>query len=208
MDFVDHIYYINLDYRTDRRLQFEDWIEQSGFPMNKVTRISATHVPGRGHLGCTLSHIKTLETFIQSPHHRCLVLEDDYIPNDIHTFWENFEKLKSQNIDFDLVMCAYNSLECEEGPAEYLKKVKSSFTSSGYLITKAFAPRLLENIKEAANLCEKREQETRKKADEFCIDVYWTTLMTVSKWYCFFPRIGKQSASYSDVQGHYTEYNA
>lgn len=205
---VDHVYYINLDYRTDRRLQFEDWIEESKFPLEKVTRVSAVHVPGRGHLGCTLSHIKTLELFLQSNHKVCLILEDDYIPINIKTFWENFNKLEDYHIDFDLIMCAYNNLECDSGPAEFLKKVKASFTSSGYLITKSFAPILLQNLYEAAKLCDEKENETLVKADEFCIDVYWTKLMPISKWYCFFPRIGKQSASYSDVQGHYTEYNA
>jgi hypothetical protein len=208
MNTIDHVYYINLDYRSDRRLQFEDWIEESGFPAKKVTRVSATSVPGRGHIGCLLSHIKTLEEFLKLGHNNCLVLEDDYIPVDIKTFWNNFEALEKSKIEYDIVMCAYNVLEYEEGPVDYLKKVKSSFTSSGYLITKSFAPILIENFKEAVHKCIEQENVTKQKANEYCLDVYWQKLMPLSKWYCFYPRIGIQRESYSDIQGHVTAYNA
>ncbi len=208
MDTIDHVYYINLDYRSDRRLQFEDWIEESGFPTEKVTRISATSVPGRGHIGCLLSHIKTLEEFLKSDHHNCLVLEDDYVPLELKTFWNNFETLEKSKIDYDLIMCAYNVLKYDEGPVDFLKKVNSSFTSSGYLITKAFAPTLLNNFKEAVQKCIEQENITKQKANEYCLDNYWQNLMPISKWYCFYPRIGIQRESYSDIQGHVTAYNA
>lgn len=35
------IYYINLAYRTDRRAQFEEWIQESRFPLDKVERVDA-----------------------------------------------------------------------------------------------------------------------------------------------------------------------
>jgi hypothetical protein len=208
MDFVEHVYYINLDHRTDRKLQFEEWIQQTNFPLEKVTRISAIHIPGRGHIGCTLSHIKAIEQFINSPYNNCIIYEDDYTPIDALSFWSNFQKLKEANIDYDVIMCAYNCLKYEDGPVDFLKRVKLSYTASGYLITKKFAPVLLENIKEAAQKAERREKQIGCKADEFCIDVHWMKLMPLSKWYCFYPRIGKQCASYSDIRGAYSDYNA
>lgn len=208
MNTIDHIYYINLDYRTDRRLQFEDWLQESGFPEDKVTRISAIQINGRGHLGAALSHCKALQTFLASSHKNCIIFEDDFVPIDLNTFWNNFKLLHDSNISYDLIMCSYNVLNYEEGPVNFLKKVVESFTASGYLITREFAPKLLENFKEAAENIVKVENETRKKADDFCLDVHWMKLMPISNWYCFFPRIGKQAASYSDIQGHYTDYNA
>lgn len=208
MDTIDHVYYINLDYRTDRRLQFEDWIEESGFPSEKVTRISGIPTPGNGILGCTMGHIKAIETFLESTHTNCIIFEDDYVPLDINTFWQNFQKLREYNIDYDLVMGSYNVLDYKNTDYDFLKKVNSSLTASAYLITRNFAPKLLEIFKEGLQKKIERESITHRKADEFSNDVYWQKLMPISNWYCFYPRIGIQRESYSDIQGHITSYNA
>jgi hypothetical protein len=208
MNTIDHIYYINLDYRTDRRLHFEEWIEESGVPMEKVTRISAISTPGNGALGCIMSHIKTLETFLNSNHNTCLIFEDDYVPIDTKTFWDNFKKLKDYNVDYDLIMGSYNVLEYDDTQYDFLKHVKKSFTTSSYITKRDFIPKLLENYKDCLQKKIEKETITHTKADEFSLDVYWQKLMPISKWYCFYPRIGIQRESYSDIQGHITAYNA
>jgi GR25 family glycosyltransferase involved in LPS biosynthesis len=208
MNGIDHIYYINLDYRSDRRLQMEDWLEESHVPSEKITRISAIPTPGRGHIGATLSHCKALETFLSSSFNTCVIFEDDFIPLDLSTFWQNFQKLKDQKVDYDIVVGSYNFLECNDTQYDFLKKVKKSYTASAYVITRNFAQKLLENFKEAVQKCVETENRTGQKADEYCLDVYWEKLMPMSKWYCFYPRIGIQRESYSDIQGHITNYNA
>ena len=204
MDKIDVLYYINLEYRIDRKMNFLTWVEDSGFPEDKISRIDAIYTPRRGHLGCLLSHISTLETFIASGKSMCLVFEDDYIPLDVNTFWKNFETLFESKKNFDLVMCSYNELKSEETDVPFLQKVSQSYTSSGYLITRDFAPRLLDNFKEATINLMRIEEETRKKCNEFCLDVHWSKLMVVSNWYCFYPKIGKQNESFSDIEMVYT----
>jgi glycosyl transferase family 25 len=84
MEFIDHIYFINLDHRTDRLQQFQEEIQKLA-PLDKVERIQAVHKPELGGLGCSLSHVKTLETFLKSDYKNCLVFEDDFmISRDIH----------------------------------------------------------------------------------------------------------------------------
>jgi len=199
MDKIDVLYYINLDYRTDRKLEFLDWVEESGFPEERIQRIQAVATPGRGHIGCLLSHIKTLETFLASEKKICLVFEDDYIPVDIKTFWVNFSKLFSSNKNFDIVLCSYNLLKSEPTEIDFLKKVSHSYTSSGYLITRSFAPRLIENFKEAVQNILRIEENTRQKCNEFCLDVHWANLMPTSEWFTFYPKIGHQRESFSDI---------
>jgi GR25 family glycosyltransferase involved in LPS biosynthesis len=206
MNTIDHVYYINLDYRHDRRMQMEDWLEESKFPMENVTRISGVHIPGAGHIGCLLSHINSLKMFLESTHSRCLILEDDYTPIDLPTFWSNFERLRSSGIEYDLVMCAYNKLQSEPTEVEWLHRVHFSFTSSGYLITRSFAQILIQNFIDAVKKITEYEEQHKTRANDFCLDVYWQKLMPISKWYCFYPRIGKQSNSYSDIQNEYTTY--
>jgi GR25 family glycosyltransferase involved in LPS biosynthesis len=176
--------------------------------MEKVTRISAVSTPNNGVLGCALSHVKTLEIFLSSNNNNSLILEDDYVPVEITTFWENFKKIKEYTIDYDIIMGSYNNLEYEDTHLPFLKKVMKSLTTSSYLITRDFAPKLIENLKEGITKKIEMEKISRKKEDDYSLDVYWQKLMPTSKWYCFYPRIGKQSASFSDIQGHYTEYNA
>lgn len=204
MDKIDVLYYINLDYRIDRKIDFLDWVEESGFPGEKIKRIQAVATPKRGHIGCLLSHIKTLETFLSSGRDICLVFEDDYIPLDIKTFWGNFDKLFSSNKVFDIVLCSYNELKSEKTDVDFLQKVCHSYTSSGYLITKAFAPRLLENFKEAVINVIRIEEDTRQKCNEFCLDVHWTKLMPNSEWFTFYPKIGIQRDSFSDIDMVFT----
>ena len=208
MDKIDILYYINLDYRVDRKQEFLEWIEASGFPESRVERISAVHTPGRGHIGCLLSHIKTLETFLSSGKNLCLVYEDDYMPLDTPSYWDNFKKLFNSHTKFDLVQVSYNVLQSEKTDIDFLQKVSQSYTSSGYLIPKEFAPKLLENFKEAVQKCLEEEEITRTKSNQYCLDVHWSKLMCKSEWFCFYPRIGVQRDTFSDVQGHYTSYNA
>jgi GR25 family glycosyltransferase involved in LPS biosynthesis len=207
MDKIDIVYYINLDYRVDRKQEFLEWIDKSGFPETHVERVSAIHTPGRGHIGCLLSHIRAIETFLKSDKDLCLVFEDDYMPLDSASYWENFEKLFASRKKFDIVMLSYNVLQSEKTDVYFLQKVSQSYTSSGYLVTRTFAPKLLANFKDALQNCLREESITGVKSNEFCLDVHWSKLMVESEWFCFYPRIGTQRPSFSDVQGHYTTYN-
>jgi hypothetical protein len=206
MDSIPQVYYINLDYRTDRQLQFMDWIEESGFPTENVCRISATHTPGQGHIGAGLSHIKAIQAFLESPHNICIIFEDDYTPLDPTTFWKTIQKPFDDKLSFDMILCAYNELQYDSAPVDYLKKALFSYTASGYILTRHFAPFLLETFKDAVRNIVREETITKRKADTYCIDVHWAPLLKQSNTYCFFPRIGKQRDSYSDIQNHYTTY--
>jgi GR25 family glycosyltransferase involved in LPS biosynthesis len=207
MDFIDIVYYINLEYRTDRNEQMLEWFDESGLPEEKIQRISAVHTPGRGHLGCLLSHIKTLELFLSSKHKICIIFEDDYQPINLSNFWINIQNLFDCKKKFDLVMLAYNILESDPTEIDFLRHVNKSFTSSGYIITREFAHNLLQNFKEAVSKLEEQEYRTKQKANEFCLDVYWQKLMPISRWYCFYPRLGKQREGFSDIEQTYTSHS-
>jgi GR25 family glycosyltransferase involved in LPS biosynthesis len=208
MDKVDVLYYINLDYRTDRKLEFLDWVEESGFPENKIERIQAVATPGRGHVGCCLSHIKTLQSFLDSSYKNCIIFEDDYQPLNVDTFWSDVKRIFDSCIDYDIVMLSYNELKSEETEIPFLRKVNYSFTASGFIITREFAKVLKEFWEKGIRLLLQEEEVTKMKCDKYMNDVYWMELMPFSKWYCFYPRLGIQRPSFSDLQLQYTAYNA
>jgi hypothetical protein len=208
MNHIDKVYFINLDHRRDRCDEFVNWIRGSGFPIEKVERIQAFNVPGAGYIGCLASHILTLRAFLKSGLNTCMVCEDDFMPLDITNFWDHYERLFKDGVEFDVVMATYNMLESENGPQPYLKRVLHSFSTPNYLITREFALKLLATWEAAmARIIEKQPRPVlEEKMEECCTDIAWMPLMKESKWYCFYPRIGKQRDSFSDIQGHYTTY--
>ena len=208
MENIGRVYYINLNYREDRRKNITAWFEKAKTPTEKIERIDAVYIQERPHIACGLSHIKALETFLQSGLDNCIIFEDDFEPLDASTFWDNFKKIFNDIIKYDIIMCSYNdrAVEYEPGPTDYLIKLKHTFTASGYLITREFAPTVLECLREAHRLAIEEEEQTRMKTHKYMNDIYWCKLMPISRWYSFNPRIGKQYPSYSDLQGHFVDY--
>jgi hypothetical protein len=59
MDYIDAVFYINLESRVDRKDHFLQEVQKLT-DRSKVHRINAVR-DANGALGCTLSHIKTLK---------------------------------------------------------------------------------------------------------------------------------------------------
>jgi hypothetical protein len=75
--------------------------------------------------------------------------------------------------------------------------------SGGYLITKEFAPVLLQNFKESAELLEQDYQNKipHYQHKDHLLDHYWCKLQGKNtKWYIFKPIVGKQSNSQSNIR--------
>jgi len=203
-DHIDVIYYINLDKREDRKKDFLKEMEKIGIDSNKIVRIPAIYMPEQGDLGCSKSHIKTLETFIKSPYKNCIIFEDDFeftlnpdeTINTINNFFEN-------NINYDVLMLSSNDLvNPKDTEYNFLKKTLNSQTASGYIVNKNFARILLNNFKNGASLLEKKYENK-----DYCVDQYWKSLQPDRDWYVFNPKLGKQRESYSDIERKMVDYN-
>ena len=207
MESIGKLYYINLEHRKDRKEHMESWFQETGVPSDKIERIDAVYKPEKGYLGCTASHIKALETFLQSEHKVCCIYEDDYLPVQKETYWSDIQKVFDAKIEFDLVMLAYNGIQPEETKYPFLVKTRCAQTTSGYMITREFASTLLQTFREALQFAIAEEAKTNQKAVPYCCDVYWWKLISISKWYVFIPRLGYQMESYSDIENRVTNYH-
>ena len=150
---IDIIYYINLEHREDRKKEFVNWISESKFH-GMIERIPAILKKNKGYIGCTMSHIKALETFLNSDYETCIIYEDDYQPIDIENYWDNIDKLSRENINFDIILLSFNdyNLEIIDTKYDFLKKIIFTYTTSGYIIRKQFTNILLEAFKECLHL--------------------------------------------------------
>jgi hypothetical protein len=209
---VDVIYWINLDHRTDRREEFEREVHTKlDFPRERIIRVSGIYDKDRGHLGCSKSHIQCLQMFLESHYRNCLIMEDDFhfivSPHDIQNA---FEELDRHHVTYDVCMLSGNVFE--EYPSEYsfLNTIVKASTTSGYLVSRDFAPQLLQNYKEG---CQKLEDSYNHSTNPLvpydhysAIDQYWMKLQAISNWYIFNPKLGTQRESHSDIMGGVVNY--
>jgi hypothetical protein len=201
------IYYINLDHRTDRRDQFLGEMKKLGIDESQIVRVPALYTEGFGILGCGLSHKKALETFYASEERYCMIFEDDFqVKLDIEFCHFLLRLPFEQKIEFDLIMLAGKIFKEEETSSFFLRKVQDGQTASAFLITREFAPKLIQCLSESTKLLEDWWKEHHEKKHEYCNDIYWKTLQPSSKWFVFHPKLGIQRESYSDNEQCVTNY--
>lgn len=75
-EMIDHVFYINLEYRTDRRKSIESLISAIG--LQDVSE----RVPGVVHdkipfIGCSTAHVNALKMALERGYENTLILEDD-----------------------------------------------------------------------------------------------------------------------------------
>jgi hypothetical protein len=207
MDFIDCVYYINLDHRTDRKDQIESELDKLGVPQTKRVRVPGIYNKEFGILGCGLSHKKALETFLASPHQNCLIFEDDFqITLDIYYANYLLRSIFEEKVEYDIVMLAGNLFQTQKTQWPSLQKVLDGQTASGFLITKSFAPKLVQALTESTALLEDWYHKTGEKKHEYCNDIYWKKLQPDSNWFVVHPKIGLQRESYSDNEYKVTSY--
>ena len=82
MEHLDKIFFINLDYRTDRLKEITEELETYNFPKNKIERFPAIKFEdGRGEegaIGCSMSHLEILKMSLVRGYENILILEDDF----------------------------------------------------------------------------------------------------------------------------------
>jgi GR25 family glycosyltransferase involved in LPS biosynthesis len=197
---IDVLYYINLDHREDRREHIEKTISKCG--LDSISKRVPAIKRDIGVMGCVESHIIAIERFIESGLNYALIIEDDLLIKDKNSFAENISKIFEKNVNFDLIQISGNHIKLQDSEYDFLKKVIDSQTTSGYIITKEFAPVLLSNFKESLGLMIREG----KKHDN-CLDIYWKKLQPENRWFAFYPVLGIQMPGYSDIENKEVFYN-
>ena len=201
--YIDMIYYINLDTREDRKHHIINELSKTNISKDKITRISATY-DIKGAIGCSKSHINILKKFIESNYNNCLILEDDFkFVQDTQTINQILENFFTNNIDYDLLMLSSNTIKDTTTKYKFINKVIDAQTTSGYIVSKKFAPVLLKHNIDGLKLLEETKNDSL-----YCIDRYWKKLQPISNWYVCNPKIGNQIESYSDIEKKQVNYQA
>jgi GR25 family glycosyltransferase involved in LPS biosynthesis len=204
-DNIAHIFYINLDRRTDRKEHIETELGKMG--IRDFERFTAVErPPGKGIVGCGYSHLSVLKLAKERQYPNVLIFEDDFyftvshdeLSRNVNAFFES-----PVSNDYDVCMLSYNLHtfdECPETP--FLRRVRYAQTASGYIVNSRYYDTLITLYEWAIPLLEQTGQHWI-----YANDVVWKSLQEKDKWYCFTQRIGKQLDGFSDNAGCVMRYD-
>lgn len=206
IDYIDAILYINLEHRRDRNEHCLNEIRKIDTLLIKTHRINAVYNKSNGALGCTLSHIKALELFLDNPTwNTCIIFEDDFTftSSDIDHINNSLLYLVNNSPDFDVLLLGVGCTDFKIVSTKniHINKVESSQTASGYILTKKYANTLLSNFINSSNNMMELGWNSK-----WCHDQYWKQLMPVANWYTLKDRVGYQYGNYSDIENTITDY--
>jgi glycosyl transferase family 25 len=185
-DVIQHVVYINLDERTDRRTHIEGQLRRA-FSPERIQRFPAIKA-AKGAVGCSRSHIAVLELAKANGWPNVLIVEDDFT-------WNNFDKgapvleaLLAKPFDV-IVLCGAYVACYPDG------RLQSCQTTTAYVAAQEYYDTLITNYKEGLALFERTGDYPK-----YALDQYWKRLQTVGRWYIVRPNLGFQLPGYSNVE--------
>lgn len=196
--YIDHIFYINLDKRIDRKTEIEDELNKMGLV---AERFQAYNIEP-GFIGCSLSHLYVLKLAKKRNYKNVLILEDDFsflvnkqeLEDNLTSFFEN-------NIDYDVCFLSYNVIQNK--PVQnypFIMKALEVQTASGYLVNGLYLDKLI-NLYEYSNPLLKRTNLNSVYAN----DQIWKDYQKVDNWFYFTKRIGCQRPSWSNTGNFFVD---
>tara|TARA_Y100000389_G_scaffold183205_1_gene200463 strand:+ start:7482 stop:8180 length:699 start_codon:yes stop_codon:yes gene_type:complete len=196
---VEHILYINLEHRVDRKLHVENQLKQIGLVGERFNAIKLKN----GRVGCTMSHIKCLETAIKNNWSHVFICEDDILFLKPEMFKENLNKfLNNTSIKWDVMIVAGNNIPPYKKINNYCVKINNCQTTTGYIVKQHYFKTLLNNFREGIiKLMNNSDNHL-----EFAIDKYWFKLQERDNWYLIIPLSVIQLDGYSDIEGKRVDY--
>lgn len=205
--YLDRIFYINLEYRRDRREEIEKLLREYDL-FDKSERFIGYHVQEQGILGCSISHLEVLKLAKKRGYNHVLILEDDFefliskieFERKLTDFFES-ELSKT----YDVCMISFN-LE-EKSPeiipeCHSVRKVLNAQTASGYIVNGAYLDTIISLYEWSCPLLEKTKEHWN-----YANDQCWKILQKRDQWFHFVERMGKQRSGFSDNSMDFIEYD-
>lgn len=208
--FIDHVYYINLDKREDRRIQVEGELEKLGVPSEKLTRVSAAdhtkyQLRSQRGAGCTKSHLEAWTAGFKAGHQTILVLEDDFqlimdpdaAKNIISQAFTLFPNFTVCNLGYSIRGSYGSNYDMKFG----FKQCYSAQTTSAYIIRAKTLPMLVPIINHSYDNLMKGQDYSLN-----AIDQVWKYVQRIDNQWILAPKISKQRDSYSDIEASNMNY--
>ena len=199
---IDHIFYINLDKRTDRKEKITHELKKMHWKAERFSAIYAS--PPKGTIGCGKSHLSVLRLAKERKYKNVLILEDDFVFTESPLVVETeLTKLFHYNPGFDVCFLAYNLHHGEVVTNNmFLVKTTKCSTASAYIVNGHYYDKIIELYEYSIP-----ELEKTMKHWIYANDQIWHRLQEKDRWYCFAIRLGRQSAGFSDNANQVIDYS-
>jgi len=196
---IKHAFYINLDSRPDRKIHVEEQLKLVGI---NATRFNAIKLPN-GALGCSMSHLKCLETAKLNKWSHLLIVEDDIkfiypelLKNQLNSFLKNHKS-------WDVILIGGNNVPPYTKVDDTCIKVSSCQTTTGYLVNSHYYDKLIDNFRTGIKKLISFPDQHRI----YAIDKFWFALQKQDSWYLIIPLTVTQREDYSDIEKRPTNYS-
>lgn len=195
---IKHVFYINLESRTDRKQHVEQQLASIGI---NATRFNAIKL-ANGAIGCSMSHLKCLEIAKHNNWEHVMIVEDDILFLNTELFKNQLNKFLKKQANFDVVLIAGNNVPPYQKIDDSCVKVYRCQTTTGYVVQRHYYDTLISNIREGIQkLMKNPEQHVL-----YAIDKYWFKLQQKDNWYLITPLTVTQREDYSDIEERNTNY--
>jgi GR25 family glycosyltransferase involved in LPS biosynthesis len=195
---MDNVVYINLKYRSDRKIHVERQLSIMGVNPIRVEALRTLD----GAIGCTKSHIKCIEMAKQNNWPTVCVCEDDILFTNPSLLKTNLTRFLKSNLDWDVLLLGANLAPPFDNHDFYLK-VYNAQTTTGYIVNQPYYDTLLDNFKTGLELLLKYPY----KKNFYAIDMYWKHLQKNDNWFILYPLSVIQVSSYSDIEDRVVNYS-
>lgn len=201
MEFLQHILYINLGYRQDRKDHCLAEFQKLGIPESGIERFPAIQTT-IGSIGCTMSHIKCIELAKQRGYEQVFICEDDIEFTNPELFKTQLKKLYDSKLPWDTLVVGGNNAPPFQPINDFCVRVYNIQTTTGYIVKKEYYDTLIGNFKDG--LMKLMREPSRHK--EFAIDIYWKQLQQRDQWLILIPLTVCQYYDFSDIEGKVVDY--
>jgi GR25 family glycosyltransferase involved in LPS biosynthesis len=195
---IKHTAYINMLSRPDRKEHVEKQLNGLGIKPTRFNAISLTN----GALGCSMSHLKCLETAKKNNWSHIMIVEDDILFINPELFTTQLNKFLSTHKKWDVIIIGGNNVAQYKPIDDSCVKITACQTTTGYIVNGHYLQTLIDNFRNGiSNLLKFPHLHVL-----YAIDKYWFHLQQKDNWYLIIPLSVTQRADYSDIQKLYTNY--
>ena len=187
---MDHILYINLHNRPDRKEHVEQQLHQLGYTGTRMEAVECV----QGAIGCGQSHIQCLEYAQSQNWSYVCIMEDDITFTNPKLFKSQLRAFLSRVKQWDVLLLGTNM----GFPFQQHKgclRVFNAQTTTGYIVKKHYYSALLDTFKKSV---QHLQQEYNPSL--YAIDIQWKSLQPTGHWYVLFPLTIVQREDYSNIE--------
>lgn len=198
---IQHVLYINLDKRVDRKRHVI--VELASIDIFNPQRFAAVRNTRNPALGCSMSHLQCLMHAKENNWPHVMIVEDDILFLNKQLFQTQLDLFfREADLEWDVVLLAGNNMSHVKPIYMHSVRVTHCQTTTGYIVRQSYYDTLIHNIRTGIDLFRRYPQ----LRNNYAIDQFWFYLQQRDRWYLILPLSVVQLDGYSDIERKQVKY--